>query len=209
MDLVIHNMAHHPKTRHIRASAPVHPRHKQFILKTQRRLIPNRPITVNEDELIDNFEQLQSLEAQGIIEVRTTSGELVVLKTRSIIPGTPESPRPRFRLDSAQNDPPRGKSSVFQPDTTEPINVHTGEHSGGGMTAEAMVQADEDQKLPPLPDELKHLEEDLAPHGTVETRSAVTSEEMAGAFAEEPVDEEADITQEDAPKAKPRSRRHR
>lgn len=158
MDYVIHNVAHHPKTRHIRAAAPTAIRHKQFILKTQRRLIPNKPIELTDAEVLDNLEELLSLESRGIVELRTRSGEIVDLKTFQVQPKLPPPPLPKFRQDSAQNDPPRGKPVQFVPDTTEELTTKDGEHSGGGMTEQAMLES-KDQDLPPLPEELMHLEE--------------------------------------------------
>jgi hypothetical protein len=189
---LIHNTAHHPKTRLIRAQAPVHPRHKQFILKSQRRLIPNRPVEIEERELAANLEELRKLEKQGILEVRTKAGRLVNLHTFDVESDPAEAPKPNFPDQTLHNAPPRGKSKSFIPDTTEEITVKLAEHAGGGMTEEAMAQADEDAQLPPLPPELQHLDD---PAPAVE---AVAMEQ----------DEEAEIVHvEAAPRVKTRSRR--
>jgi hypothetical protein len=199
----IHNVAHHPKTRLVRAAAPVHARHKQYILKTQRRLIPNRPIAVTEDELTENLEELKALEARGIIECRLASGELVDLKTFTVTGSLPDTSKPRFRQDSAQNDPPRGKSAVFTSDTTEEIAVKEGEHAGGGMTEEAMAEAALEQGLPPLPEELQHLEDEPK-----QASAPVPEGNAFGGPSPEGVDEdEPEQEHKEQPKAKKRPRR--
>lgn len=201
MEFLVHNVAHHPKTRHIRAQAPVHPRHKQFILKTQRRLIPNRPIEVSEEELHENLEDLRKLEAQGIVEVRTKSGELLLLKDFSVQEKLPDPPKPKFEPLTLQNAPPRGKSRAFTPDNTEQISVQPEEHAGGGMTEEAVAQANEDALLPPLPPELMHLENEVSVSAQPSFQPA--EEEPDGTSEEEPEVEH----RESAPKTKSRPRR--
>lgn len=201
MEFMIHNVAHHPKTRLQRYQAPSHPRHKQFILKTQRRLIPNKPIEVSEKELFENIEELRSLHRRGIVEVKTKSGQVVDIHALKLEPKLPDPPKPKFRPDSAQNDPPRGKSAVFTPDTTEVISHETEAHAGGGMTPEAVAQADEDLKLPPLPDELQHLDEPQPPQAVAS--GEVTNEEMANAFD----GEEPDLEHKETPKKSGKSRR--
>jgi hypothetical protein len=201
----VHAVMHHPKTRQIRAQAAVHPRHKQFILKDQRRLIPNKPIAVSADEVLENLTELRSLEAQGIIELRTDPGEIVSLKDFNVSPLPPVPPSPKFKQDSAQDDPPRGKSAVFTPDTTEVLTTQEGEHAGGGMTDEAIAQSKEDQDLPPLPEELKYLEEEEEPK--VAAAAPVEGNDFGGPPMGDTVDEEEpDVEHEESPKTKKRRR---
>lgn len=107
---LIHSTTRSPKTRLLRARAAQHPRHTRFILDTQRRLIPNRPVAVSKDELLRNLPALKELHSQGILEVKTPTHQLVDLDTIEAMAPPADPPLPKRVLDSIANDPPRGRT---------------------------------------------------------------------------------------------------
>lgn len=109
MSYLVHSVVHHPSTRTVRAQAPIHHRHKQFILKAQRRLIPNRPIAVSHEELHENLDELRAKNAQGILEVRTPDGTLIDLATLELKTKNADPPLPVVPDDSARFDPKHGE----------------------------------------------------------------------------------------------------
>jgi cytochrome c-type biogenesis protein CcmH/NrfG len=77
--------------------------------------------------------------------------------------------------------------------------------AGGGMTPEAMAQADEDNRLPPLPEELKHLEGEMEQGLTAKDMTPQDEADMARAFAEDD-EEEPEIEHQEKPKTQTRRR---
>lgn len=80
-DFRVHSIVRNVRTRTKRASAPIHYRRQQFILDTQQRLLPGRPLALSEDDLIRNLDHLRELESLGIAEVRHADGRLIDLST--------------------------------------------------------------------------------------------------------------------------------
>ena len=145
MNFYVHSTVRSPRKRTLRAAQPIHHRRTQFILDTQQRLIIGRPLTISEEVLERNMAHLIDLESKGIIEVKTQDGRYVHLKDKKIHPAPPVVPVFKERLDSAKEDPPKGKLPVFVPDTTEPLQPDTGAFSGGGMTTEAIAEAEKER----------------------------------------------------------------
>lgn len=111
----VHSVVRSPRTRTIRAAASVHHRRTQFVLDTQSRLIPNRPITITEEDLRRNLESLKSLEAHGIVEVRTVDGRKVDLETLEPAPALAMPPLPHPPPDLASLDPRPGQAIFTAP----------------------------------------------------------------------------------------------
>lgn len=106
---LIHSTTRSPRTRLQRARAAQHPRHTRFILDTQRRLIPNRPVSVTKEELLRNLPALKELHDQGVLEVKTASHQLVDLGTIEPVSLHEDPPLPKRVPDSIANDPPHGR----------------------------------------------------------------------------------------------------
>jgi len=107
---LIHSTTRSPRTRLQRARAAQHPRHTRFILDTQRRLIPNRPLVVTRDELLRNLPSLKELHEQGILEVKTATHKPVDLDTIEAMQTPADPPLPKRLPDSIANDPPQGRT---------------------------------------------------------------------------------------------------
>lgn len=103
------------KTRTMRAQAPYHHRRTQFILDTQRRLLPARPLVIGREELLRNHTNLTALESQGILEVRTSTGRLVDLKTLAAAAAPVSVPKKAFRDESVAADPVPGTNFFAAP----------------------------------------------------------------------------------------------
>lgn len=91
-------------TRTQRYAAPVAIRRVQFILDTQQRLVPGRSLVVTEEDIQRNVEHLKGLEALGICVVHSQDGRKLDLETFQLAGSQPESPAPKFREDSVEND---------------------------------------------------------------------------------------------------------
>lgn len=100
----IQNTTREMSTRIQRYGQPTHNRLKQYVLKSQRRLVRGRPVLVTEEELQDNLEELREKSHDGILEVRTMDGRLVDLDTLNVAPVPPTMPSPSFPLDSVTRD---------------------------------------------------------------------------------------------------------
>lgn len=111
----VHSTVRSPRTRTLRAAAPVHHRRTQFVLDVQARLIPNRPLTITEEDLRRNLESLKALEAQGIAEVRTVDGRKVDLETLTPAPAMAIPPSPNPPPDLAALDPKPGQHIFTAP----------------------------------------------------------------------------------------------
>lgn len=77
----LHNMVEDPLTRTVRAQAPVHYNSTQFVLDTKTRLIPKRPITLSEQDVRRNIDEIRDLSAKGICDLRMLDGRKVNLET--------------------------------------------------------------------------------------------------------------------------------
>ena len=100
----IHSVTRHPKNRTHRAKLPAAMRKRQFIGPQQRRLVPARPMLMDEEELVKNLEELRQKAAARILEVRTTDGRVVDLSTLEAAPAVHSPPLPHRRLDSVEYD---------------------------------------------------------------------------------------------------------
>lgn len=110
MEYQVHSIVRNPLTRTLRAAAPLHHRRVQYVLDTQQRLIPGRPVGITREGIARNLDHLISLEQQGIAEVRTADGRKFDLRTLAVIPAHAQPPLPNIRLDSLANDVPEGEN---------------------------------------------------------------------------------------------------
>jgi len=111
MEYCLHSTVRSLKTRTLRATQPTHVRRTQFVLDTQRRLVPGRPTVISEEELSRNLETLKQLERDGVLEVKLPTGEPVDLLHLAPKQKTPDPKLHPERLpDSAHNDLPIGRT---------------------------------------------------------------------------------------------------
>lgn len=104
--LVLLNVVRRQRTRLKRMQAPGRHRFKQYVGDV--RLVRNRPRPVRRSFVEKHLEQLKAMEAEGTVEVRTESGQLVDLNTmKSAAPPAPK-PQPKPQMDSVANDKPMG-----------------------------------------------------------------------------------------------------
>jgi hypothetical protein len=100
----IHNTSRARHNRKQRAGLPQNPRMKQYVGETQQRLVRGQPILVSEEMVKRNLAELQAKAAAHMLELRTTDGRLVDLKTMQLAPQAPTPPLPHPLLDSVRND---------------------------------------------------------------------------------------------------------
>lgn len=105
----IHSTVRGQQSRTQRAAQPSHHRLKQYIGDKQQRLLRGRPIRLGEDEFMRCLADIKAKAAQGILEVRTESGQLVNLDTLEPSAPAPVPPLPNPPLDSIKNDAPWGQ----------------------------------------------------------------------------------------------------
>lgn len=198
------SVVRHHTTRTLRAAAAEHFRRTQFVFKTQRRLIPARPITITGKELWENLEEAIKKEAQGILQIRTTDGRLVNLKT--LVPGSavpaPPARTPLNNLASADREPGEVFVAPGQPGYEEHAARHQPPDSEPPPPTESAPVMDV-TALDKTPSE--------TPIAIEQSRSAPTpglpsEEELANAFdgpappaeaEEEPADDELRIQEEE------------
>jgi len=105
----IHSTVRGRHNRTLRAQAPAHHRLKQYVGQNQTRLVRSRPLTISEEELLRDLEELKKKSLMGILEVRTLDGRKMDLETLAPLPAAPSSPLPNPPLDSAAKDTPAGQ----------------------------------------------------------------------------------------------------
>ena len=80
-----------------------------FVLKNRYRLICDRPITITEEDLTENLEELQMLQRQGKVYVTGPTGKVLDLFTHKETPPVPPIiSSPNFPLDSINRDEKAG-----------------------------------------------------------------------------------------------------
>lgn len=219
----VHSTVHHPSTRTKRAQAPIHYRHKQFILASQRRLIPNRPITIDEDELKANLEELRALHEQGRVEVRLLDGTKFDLATLTAGEKAVTVPQPVHPDDSAKFDPPVGKDYVTHTaQMPAPPDPPVEEGQAAGMVFDPVppgrkMQEDDffgvDPALEGTEATVTSVVEQTAEGQKLvsqEVTPVVSSDELANAFGGPTEEEEEDAEHVEAPSApKPKRSRRR
>lgn len=157
---LIHSTVRHVRKRLLRKAHGGTQRRTQFVLDTQQRLVPKRPIEISEADLERNLDHLKDLERKGIIEMTTKDGRFLHLNEERLARHPPVVPLPNFRQDSATNDPPRGRLAHFEPDGSEPLPPDPAPYAGGGLTEEALARAAAEAKSPLLtPEEQAALED--------------------------------------------------
>lgn len=189
--LLIHNMTRHVRTRGHRQAAPVHHRRTLRILDTQRRLVLGRPLAISEEDVQRNLQHLRDLEASGHIEIRSVEGARLRLDTLEFEAPPTMPPVPNVLLDSANNDPPKGKE-LHAIDNSEPLPTDPSGFAGGGLTPEALEVA---KQRADTREELTEEERQLLEAEDQEnTPDPQTEGEMADAFADTaPAAEETEI----------------
>jgi len=130
----VHSTVMSRRTRALRHRTPGKNRWVQHVCGGTVLVRRARPASISEDLLLDHIEELQRLNKEGRIEVRTPSGQLVDLQTLEAAP-PPKPPRkPERRRDSIADD----DFAVLQPtpadvpdidgtisELTAPIVTHT------------------------------------------------------------------------------------
>ena len=200
-EYLICSTVHHPKTRAVRSAAPVHHRHKAYVLSSQRRLVPNKHLHVTKTELLQNLDELRDLESQGRLEVRLMSHELVDLSTLTALPLPVVKPYVKL-LDSAANDLPFGKPTGL------PINPEPApsvDASGGGLTAEALEESKKEAaELSMMDDANLPIEDAPVPPDAMDDAqraAAFGGSSPISSVGEEATGDEEDIEQEAVPVA--------
>jgi len=178
MSYMVHSTVRSVHTRTKRAAAPIHYRRSQFILDSQRRLMPGRPVLISQADLEKNLVHLRELQELGIALVKTVDGRLVDLDSLTPVPSIPTPPLPSPTLDSAKNDPPRGQA--FYP---APGQQGSEAHAKASQEKAAKVEVEE-----PIPPTLS------APAVVAEP----TLEEMTQAFDGPSEDASDDVSLEEA-----------
>lgn len=176
MSYVVHSTVRSVHTRTQRAAAPIHYRRSQFILDSQRRLMPGRPVTISQADLERNLVHLQELQALGIALVKTVDGRLMDLSTLQPVSALPAPPLPHPPLDSAKNDPPRGQAFFPAP---------------GQAGSEAHAKASQEKAAAAVA--VVEVVEPMPP-----TLTATTLDEMAQAFDGPSEDASDDVSLEEA-----------
>lgn len=191
MSYCLHSTVRSLKTRTLRATQPTHSRRTQFVLDTQRRLIPGRATVIQDDELFRNIESLKQLEKDGILEVRTPEGALVNLETLKVQVKMPDPKvRPERRVDSAHDDLPIGRT-FRKTDLSNELMVDP--------AAKPKILSD-DPVHPPLPPPVKegHIVPALPPNAPyvpkakakAKTEETPPPAEETNMFGGPPIDEE-------------------
>lgn len=106
MKYVVHNTVRARHTRSLRVLAAQHPRQRVHVGDSQMRVVRGRPLYITEEQLRRYQAELQDKAHQGVLEVRTASGQLVDLATLKVAPPPVAPPIPHVRLDSIANDDP-------------------------------------------------------------------------------------------------------
>ena len=103
MNYLIHNAVRDCHNRTLRASKPTHRGMKQFLFKSQDRLVRGRPILVTEEKLLANIDEIKSKVRDGLVYV--TLGNLTPFDVERFVPATtPKTKSPEFPLDSINRD---------------------------------------------------------------------------------------------------------
>lgn len=105
----IHNTSRSRHNRSVRAAAPQHGGHKQYI-GGEHRLVRGRPLVLSEDQLMKHLPELVEKQRHGLIDVKTPEGRSVDLATGETVPGAvaPPPKLPNRLPDSIQRDKPAG-----------------------------------------------------------------------------------------------------
>lgn len=103
MNYLVHNTAKSPATKPARLAAGVRGGSSLYI-PGGARVLPNRPIQVDEGYLRTNLEALLSLTKSGQIAVTTLQRQKVDLVTMTADPLPPTQPEPEFPQDSLARD---------------------------------------------------------------------------------------------------------
>jgi len=106
MKYVVHNTVRARHTRSLRVLAAQHPRQRVHVGASQMRVVRGRPLYITEEQLRQYQGELRDKASQGILEVRTVSGQLVDLLTLQAAPLPVAPPLPNAPLDSIANDDP-------------------------------------------------------------------------------------------------------
>ena len=115
MNYLVHNGSRDRRQRFTRASLPTHGGHKQYVMGNQRRLVPNRPLYLDEEQLKAYLAELIMKQNSGLLYVTTSDGRSVDLSTLSVGEApVHESPRPIPPLDLVARDKPHGGLPLSQ-----------------------------------------------------------------------------------------------
>ncbi len=174
--------------RTARAALPRKPSRKQFIGGSQLRLTAGRPLTISEDFLRKNLEELRRQTESHVLEVRTLDGRLVDLQTLMPIESsnTEANTRPQFPLDSVENDknlpglnlPPQYAAD----DLTLPNVLSPGEKPALFESAEEAARAADEGNAPgdrPTPVDDAELDARIAQAQEEASQEEVAQEEAA------------------------------
>lgn len=100
----VHSVVRKVAHRTHRAQLPAHLRKKHYIGAEQQRLVPGRPLVIDEAALQRNLAELQEKAALHILEVRTMDGRVVDLATMQPAAPAPTPLLPHPKLDSVADD---------------------------------------------------------------------------------------------------------
>ncbi len=105
----VHSVVRAAAHRTHRAQLPAALRKKHYIGTTQVRLVPGRPLIIDEAMLQRNLADLRAKAALHVLEVRTMDGRVLDLSTLEPGPAAPAPVLPHPKLDSAADDKPAGQ----------------------------------------------------------------------------------------------------
>jgi hypothetical protein len=221
----IHNVSREKKNRFERRALPTKVNKKQHIAGA--RILPARARIVDESVVIANLDALRAKVAAHALEVRTTDGQVVDLRTLVAAPKMPAPLRPHPLPDSAARDKPWGvpmepdmgedqstlPAAILPDGQTPTLLTIRAQEEAADIAAELAVVAKQAPPAPPVVEEkaatpvsvdlLDAPGEDLEP---VEDNDSDLEAALAQAEAESsdaPVEDNAETAEEEVINAMP------
>lgn len=110
----LHNVVRRRHTRLKRMQSVGRHRFKQYVGDV--RVTRNRPRPVLQSFIEKHLEELKKMQEEGVMEVKTASGQLIDLNTLSAAPAPAPKPQPKPPMDTAANDKNQGSPKPHYPE---------------------------------------------------------------------------------------------